>query len=1095
MIKKTTIFFILSFILMGSNVLFGQGVTTASISGIVSSIDGERLPGANVIAVHVQSGTQYGASTGTTGLFSIQNMRVGGPYSLTVSYVGFQSQKFEDIFLSVGQKLRLDYNLQSEAVDVGEVVVTGEQDDIMNSQRTGAETYINPRQVQMLPSIKRSTRDLTRLDPRSDGNFSFAGKNWLYNNISLDGSYFNNSFGLDDPAPGGQTNAEPVPYDAVEQVSVSIAPFDVREGGFTGAGINTVTKSGTNEFKASVYSFIRNESLIGNKVRGEDVIANPDLSFNQSGVSASGPIIPNKLFFFVNAEIVSREDPGSNYVADSDGNVVFGESRVSAAQMDAIRQRMIDVYGYDPGPYQGYIHETKNQKILAKLDWNINEQNHLSFRWNMLDASRDLPPHGFVLSFNNSGRGPNESSLPFQNAGYKINNEINSFALELNSQYSTFTNRFFASYNIFRDFREPFTEAFPTVEIGEGGVTYTTMGTEPFSSHNILDSDVLQITDNISFFSGDHVYTIGANFEYFKFFNSFNIFRNGLFMLPWFLDFEGDGIPNGSTFFTLDDFFNATDPSDPIDLRGMIGQGIFKGEFIEVGQFSLYAQDEFLVSADLTLTYGVRADFPMYFTDPVENPFSTGLVALDENDDPELVDQAKLPGRKALYSPRIGFNWDVYGDKTTQLRGGTGIFTGRLPFVWIGNVISNPGANPNLYPTGEIRETKDNSTLMQSFDLNAMDRNFSWPQVWTTNLAIDQILPWDMTGTLEVVYGKDINSIYVRNADLDVPVRHLPDGRPYYGSTSTERELNEFYPDENAGIYVIDNSDKGYNFNITAQLRKRFDFGMNVNLGYSYTKAENLMKSTEIASVLWQANPTKGDPNKPELAPSEFGQRHRIIGSAYYKHVWSENLATSIGLFLEIAEGNRYIYSGGNRYSFTYGGDINGDGYSGNDLIYIPEDESEIHFVDYIDGNGATVTAAQQWTQFNSFIEQDDYLSENRGSIADRNGLINPWYFNLDLRILQDFSFMLGNNKQTFQLSIDILNFPNLISSDWGVRKIARASAIVPLEHTTGSNGTMWADDGGPYLHYKGGDQETFIDDPSVFSRWQIQVGLRYMFN
>jgi len=1084
LLPSTLMLFLLFF---SFGTIWGQGVTTASLNGIVQDTQGEFLPGANIIAVHEPSGTQYGTSSRGSGFFNLLNLKIGGPYTISISYVGYRSQVQKNIYLNLGQNLRLNFVLESEALEVGEIVVSGITDDVMNSTRTGAATFVKAEDVAQMPTIKRSTRDLTRLDPRSDGNFSFGGKNWLYNNISLDGSYFNNPFGLDDPAPGGQANAEPVPYDAVEQVQVSIAPFDVREGGFTGAGINTVTKSGTNEFKASIYSFIRNEALVGNKVSGQDVVANPDLTYNQSGFSASGPVIPDKLFFFVNAEMERREDPGSNFIADQDGNITFGESRVEAAIMDQIRQRMIDAYGYDPGPYDGYIHKTSNEKIIMKLDWNINDNNNLSFRWNYLDAFRDLPPHGFVLSFNGSGRGPNESSLPFQGAGYRINNELNSFALELNSHYETFTNRFFASYNIFRDFREPFTEAYPTVEIGEGGVTYTTLGTEPFSAHNILDQDVLQITNNISFFSGNHVYTIGANFEYFSFFNSFNIFRNGLFMLPasW-------GI--GTTFGSLDEFFAMTDPTNPdqIDLNAFIGTGLFKGEDIEVGQLSFYAQDEYLASDKLTITYGMRVDFPMYFTDPIDNPFSRGLNALDENDKYELVDQSKLPGRKALYSPRIGFNWDVYGDRTTQLRGGTGIFTGRLPFVWVGNVISNPGANPNLYPTGPVMETQDESTLMQSFDLNSMVRDFKWPQAWTTNLAIDQVLPWDLIGTLEVVYGKDLNSIYVRNADLGEPVRYLPDGRPYFGGAG----VNELNPDGGAGIYVIDNSDKGYNFNITAQLRKRFECGLSANIAYAYTKAENLMKSTEIASVLWAENPTKGDPNKPELGPSEFGQRHRIIGSATYKHAWSDNMSTSFGLFLEIAEGNRYIYSGGNRYSFTYAGDVNGDGSSSNDLIYIPRNESEIHFAEYVDDNGATVTPAQQWTQFNNFIEQDDYLSENRGSIADRFAAVNPWYFNIDLRILQDFSFMLGSKKQTIQLSFDILNVPNLINSDWGVRKIARATATTPLELATDEFGTpLFAPDGGPILHYKGGDQETYIDDPSIFSRWQIQVGLRYMFN
>ena len=518
-----------------SGSLAAQGVTTASMSGIVTDVNGNPLVGADVVAVHEPSGTRYGASTRDNGQFNIQNMRIGGPYTVTASYLGYKSQTVSDVMLFLAKNTDVNFTLAEDVVTGQEVTVVGEMDDVLNSGRTGAATFIDPDEVNQLPTIKRSTRDLTRLDPRSDGNFSFGGKNWLYNNISLDGSYFNNPFGLDDPAPGGQANAEPVPYEAVEQVQVSIAPFDVREGGFTGAGINTVTKSGTNNFEGSIYSFYRNEDMIGNEVSGQPVVANPSLSFNQSGFTVSGAIIPNKLFFFLNGELERREDPGTNFVASRNGSSGFGISRVDAAIMDSIRQRMKNVYGYETGPYEDYIHNTDNDKILFKLDWNINDNNSLTFRYNFLDARRDLGPHPFVLSFANSGRGPNETSLPFRNSGYRINNELNSFALELNSRSQNWSNRFFASYNRFRDFREPFSEPFPTIEVGEGGVTYTTIGHEPFSIHNILDQDVLQFTNNFSMYKGNHVLTFGTNFEYFSFFNSFNIFRHGVFFLPWFV--------------------------------------------------------------------------------------------------------------------------------------------------------------------------------------------------------------------------------------------------------------------------------------------------------------------------------------------------------------------------------------------------------------------------------------------------------------------------------------------------------------------------------------------------------------------------------
>jgi hypothetical protein len=469
---------------------------------------------------------------------------------------------------------------------------------------------------------------------------------------------------------------------------------------------------------------------------------------------------------------------------------------------------------------------------------------------------------------------------------------------------------------------------------------------------------------------------------------------------------------------------------------------------------------------------------------------------LDENDNPETVDQSKLPGASPLFSPRVGFNWDVTGDRSTQVRGGVGIFTGRIPFVWIGNNISNPGLNPNLYPivnpsisdpnnivTDNIIPTQDNSVLMQSSDLNAMVDDFKWPQNFTADLAIDQKLPGDFLGTLEVIYTKDINAIYIRNANLGKPQRYLKDGRPYFGGSVADTNFTS------GGAYIIDNNDLGNSLNITVQLRKTFDFGLNTSLSYAFLDAKNALTSTEIASVLYSINPVKGDPNKPELGYSQFGQRHRIVGGATYQHNWNENLATSFGLFFEVAEGNLFTTSGGNRYSFVYAGDVNGDGQGGNDLIYIPQSQSEINFAPITDENGNVITTPeQQWAAFNSFIEQDKYLNENRGKIAERNGLVNPWYFNIDLRILQDFSFMLFKTKHTFQLSFDILNFANLLNSSWGVRQVADSRATSPLQ-VVGQDANM-----NPILNFDTSLKKTFVDDPSLFSRWQMQLGIRYIF-
>jgi len=1079
----TSLLILISFIF---STLLGQGVTTAELAGSVLNGDGAGLEGANVVATYEPSGITYGTTSRTGGVFNIPNMRVGGPYTVTISFIGYKTETESNVHLRLGSAARLNFTLQQEALELAGVDVVGEQDDVMNSSRTGAATYIGSDMVAAMPSIKRSTRDLTRLDPRSDGNFSFGGRNWLYNNISLDGSYFNNPFGLDDPAPGGQTNSEPVSYDAVEQVQVSIAPFDVREGGFTGAGINTVTKSGTNDLQVSMYSYARNESLVGNKVGDEEIAGSPSLMYSQSGVSISGPILKDKLFFFVNLENEHRNDPGTNYYADDN-------SRVESTVMQQISDVMKDVYDYDTGPWEGYTHNTDNVKLLAKLDLNISDQHNLSLRYNKLDAYRDLPPHGFVLSYNNTGRGPNASSLPFKNSGYRIHNNLDSYALELSSLFGNkIANRFFVSKNVFRDYREPFSVDFPTIEIGEAGATYTTVGHEPFSAHNILDQDVLQVTNNLTYYMGKHAITAGFNYENFKFFNSFNIFRHGLFMVAGDLDllFPGAGYLDflgATTFSTLDNFFTRTDPTDSTnfyDLNSVVDwssgpNGEYKGEQIDVSQLSLYLQDEFAVNSNLVITAGVRVDIPKYDTEPVANPFLKDSTLLDENDELETVDQSKLAGDDPLYSPRIGFNW-ANNDRSLQVRGGFGIFTGRLPFVWVGNVISNPGQNPNIVGDGSNDQTTDEgegrevyegdkSTLQQSFDMNAMVDDFKWPQVRTINLAVDKQLPGNMLATVELVQSTDINAIYMRNADLVEHVSTLADGRPYYGGAGAN-ELNYDPFNEGNGVYVIDNIDEGSSMTFTAQLRgQSLGNALSWSAAYTFLDAENNLQSTEIASVLFQSQPVQGDPNNPSLAPSQFGMKQRIIGTATYRLEWSKTMATSFGMVFEMGEGNRYVYSGGNRYSHVYSGDVNGDGFGGNDLIYIPKNEGDIN-----------LTNPTDWVGLDAFIEQDPYLSENRGKIAERNGLLNPWFSNIDLRINNEFAVA----GRKVEVSFDIMNFANLVNSSWGVRQIANVSATSPLTLDS------WDDDGEPVFSFNGATK-TFSDDFGEFSRWRMQLGLK----
>ncbi|HYO45912.1 MAG TPA: TonB-dependent receptor, partial [Gemmatimonadota bacterium] len=689
-----------------------------------------------------------------------------------------------------------------------------------------------------------------------------------------------------------------------------------------------------------------------------------------------------------------------------------------------------------------------------KFDWNINEQNKFTFRYNYLDALHGLPPHPFAASFNNTGRGPNENSLPFQNAGYVINNELNSFAGEINTQADRWANRLFMSYSRFRDFREANSGPFPTIEIGVDGITYTTLGHEPFSISNLLDQDVFQITDDFSLYRGNHVYTLGANYEQFSFGNSFNLFYYNFFF--------ADQYPS------LEAFFDVTDPTSPNfrDFNADVANATapFADDPSKPAQFALYAQDEWRFSDRVNLTFGLRADLPFYLTDLPPTPQADARTFLDEDGNPEQITWNEFPGTEVLWSPRAGFNWDLKGDRTMQVRGGTGIFTGRLPFVWIGNQAANQGPDAN------------------DFDLNATVPDFKWPQVWKTNIALDQLLPTNTLLTLEFLYGDNINDIFVRNPNLVAPVGTIPgpDGRVRYGGAGANR-LHPDFLQFGADSYVVDNNGQGYDVSFTAQLRQVFQNGLAASLAYNFTEAKNNEDSTEIAFALWQQNPVQGDPNNFEEGFSQFGHRHRITGSANYRHSWTDMFATSFGLFLEVAEGGFYTAGRTSRFSYTVLGDLNGDGAGGNDLMYIPQDQGEINLVDISGG----LSSAAQWSALNAFIEQDEYLSEHRGEIAERNGGINPWYSEIDLRILQDVIV----SDHTFQVSLDLLNAGNFLNSDWGVRQVVNTAARNPLI-LTGFNAA-----GEPLYQFPGTVSETFIDDPSELSRWRAQLGFRYLFH
>lgn len=1009
-------------------------ITTATLNGSVLDKSGTPLIGATVVAIHVPTGIQYGNTTREDGHFTLPNLKVGGPYTVQATYVGYKAQKFEKIRLALGQKLDIDFKLESEAVTTTEVVVTAKTSDILNNERTGAATNISNELISKLPTITRSAADYYRLTPSSDGN-SFAGRNDQFNNFSLDGSIFNNPFGLDAATPGGQTDAQPVSLDAIEQIQVSLAPYDVTQAGFTGAAVNAVTKSGTNDFKGTVFGFFRNQDLTGSKVSGQDIVV-PDLEQTQFGFSVGGPIIKDKVFFFANLEIERRQDLGSNFLAARPGLTGANVSRVEAADFELVADALRNRFDYETGLYEGFIHNTNNEKGLFKLDFNLGNGNTLTATYNFLNAFKDKPAHPSAIG----RRGPDLITLQFQNAGYRINNKLHSVIAELNSIINNkFSNNLQIGYTSFRDTRDPFSSPFPVVNINRDGIRYIVAGHEPFSINNRLDQDVYQITNNFNIYFGAHTITIGASLERFDFNNSFNLNAYGGTFGPGFPSVQAfvDSVNTGS----FDDevaaaqaTFNNNETNNAWTLAET-----------NVGQFAFYLQDEWTVNDKLTLTYGLRMDMPLYFNtkDKIQENldrqccYDPTVIYYDENDNAITFDHTVLPKQTPLLSPRIGFNYDLKGDQTAQIRGGSGLFSGRFPFVWVGNQVANPN----------------------SFFYTVTHPDFNFPQVWRTNIGYDQQFKNGWTLSTDFIFTDDVNAMMVRNYGLNSPQGTLQgvDNRPVY--LPTDKAANN--------AYVFTNTDVGNSFNFSFQMQKNWGSGLFASVGYNFLEANDASSvEAEISSDAYDRNPAFGNVNQAVSNPSLYGNRHRIFGTVYKTWEYGD-WATSVAAFFQYAQGGRY--------SYTYSGDINRDASPLNDLIYIPTDAE-------IDAMTFAGDAAPQRAALKAFIAQDDYLSDRRGQYAEKYATLSPWYSQWDVRILQDYKINDGNR---IQFSIDILNFGNLISSNWGVRQFPTNTQPIGVTVDDQFNPTYTFD---PTL------TSTYSDDFSLLSRWQMQFGLRYIF-
>jgi|CXWL01.1.fsa_nt_gi hypothetical protein len=1074
-LKKQSLLFLAALLFFTLNL--SAQVTTATISGLVKDTKGAVLGSATVTVEFPDAGIKQVLVTKADGRFTVPNLRVGGPYKVTVNHVGHQQSVSENIFLELGLNNTIEFTLQSTATELGNVTVVT-RSKIFDDKRTGASTNISNRQLKTLPTISRSADDFLRLTPSASATYngmSFGGRNGQYNNFSLDGAVFNNPFGLDAPTPGGQTNAQPVSLDAIEQIQVNLAPYDVTQAGFTGAGINTVTKSGSNKFSGTTYLFYRNQSLTGKKVSGTKLVV-PDLSQLQGGFAFGGALKKDKLFYFLSFETEQRSDGASSYVAQNASNVgKINTSRVLESDLIAVSNILKTRFQYETGSYQGYTHDQTNYKWLAKLDWNISPVHKLSFTYNGLDAKKDKPAHPSAIG----RRGPDYTTLQFQNSGYQIVNKLNSLGMELKSNFkSNAANKLRVVYTSFRDSRNPFSTPFPVVNISKNGTRYIVAGHEPFSIHNVLNQDAFQITNDFNLYKKNHSFTFGASFESFKFGNSFNIVGYGP-TLFWDTDIQTfkDSVPVGGALV-----FGAY----PLDVDANYAKKRAAADkwswyYMTVGQLSAYAQDEIQAGKNLKITIGLRIDKPVYFADKFkyESPGINGdgtyagttsffsptfsntdnLVLFDADGKPiqngpgKALDNTRLPTRAPLFSPRVGFNWDVKGDRSIQVRGGSGLFTGRFPFVWLGNHIGNPF----------------------SFFYNVTDQNFKWPQVWRTNIGTDFKIPSGTIFTVDLAYTKDINAMMVRNYKLGIPTGVLNSG------TGDKRSV---YLPANQGAnntYVFTNTKEGYQFNLSLQAQQTFKKGLFAMAAYNFGVAKDASSiSAEISSDAFDRNPILNNANKAINSNSLYGNKHRFIIAASKKYDYCKKWATTVSLFSS--------WTSGNRFAYVYGGDINNDGTSSNDLLYVPTNAEidNMTFTPLLDVNGNVQNQAAQRQGLKNFIAQDKYLDGLRGQHTEKYGGETPWYSQMDLRILQDL-ILNPKTKQTLQFSVDIVNLGNFISSKWGVRKYATTSGYYqPLSVSYNSNAPTYQFD--PAL------KTTFIDSPDLLSRWQIQLGLRFTF-
>ena len=1085
-------------------------ITTSSVSGKITA-NGEDVIGATIKAVHQPSGTVYRAVTNIDGRYSIQGMRPGGPYVLEVTYVGYKNKQVKGISLSLGQNTVLNETLSEDAAQLEDVVIVADRNNNMRTDRAGATTSINAAQIEAVPTVSRSMNDLLKLTPQGanvGSGFSVGGGNYRQSYVTVDGAAFNNAFGIGGNLPG---NGSPISLDALDQISVSSSPYDVRLSGFTGGAISAVTKSGTNQFKGTAYMYTTNSHLRGNKV--SDYELNRLQSHSTTwGASFGGPIIKDKLFFFANGEYQSNISAGPSGTARVNASDEWSPSsgtvhRPLQSDMDNMLSFLNKTYGYNPGRYQGYSLDTPSYKFLARIDWNINENNKLNFRFSKSHDKDSSSPSSSTTPFKDSviypggedatggksqsGRTAN-SGLYFESARYYQEKNFTSFAAEWNSKWGGVNNVLRATYSYQDEPRTYVGGMFPTVDILKNGSYYMGFGPDPFTEGNLRQVKTFVATDEATWSMGIQNFTAGLQFETNKATNGFGAASAGYYV-----------------FESMDDFMNGKAPRSYGVTFPMDGSSQFQAT-MKYNQFSAYVQDQVNFSDRFRLTAGLRFELPIY--PELENCYNKAFAALKYKDNAgneHSYSTDQLPDAPLTVSPRVGFNWDILGNHKLVLRGGTGYFVGRLPFVWLVSAVSNAGCGQYTYYYNTPSD-KSANYLMDKFyasrdeqvkvlqqqglavnreDAAApssptiIDKDLKMNATWKTSLALDAKLPYDVDFSLEGIYSREFNPATVINLSRywdGKTVKLAPGDERHYFSQSNK---NNPYMITNAGH-------KAYYYSITASLAKKFDFGLNLSASYTYSKAKSYGDGVgdQVSSAYYNNRYSVNGNNDMELGYGTYVAPNRLLISASYKKDYGKNFGSEVGL---IYEGMNMGYADGyscTRYTYQLTSNVVGD-YGSNGLVYIPASREALNEWNFKD-NGS-YTAEQQKDDFWAYINQDDYLKNHKGEYAERGGAVMPWHHQLDFKFNQNFYLNVAGQKNTLQFGVDIKNLANLLNNSWGLYKTVNNTKL--LKYTAGKNGAQ-----GSFQFQKNGKNvlsKTYTNNTSFNSTYSIQFSIRYIFN